>query len=297
MKRLQGQIPPMVTPFDRGGNICEASVATLVQFLNTKVQGLFVCGSYGCGPLMNVEERKSLVEMVSKHISPDLQFVVHVGTTNVRDSVELARHAQDHGVHRVASVVPFYFHHNQENIKRFFERLVGAVDIPVYFYNNPKLTGFSADIDFARELRDLGVAGIKDSSFDIVAFERFERELGSSGFDVVLGTEAMFLSAAVLGARAFIPGLGNAFPEVCNDLHEAAISGNLEEARRAQSRVNALRDIMYLAKSTVVAVYSFLKIRNVCEAYPREPFLPLGDTELAKMTSELKELGALEGRF
>lgn len=283
----------MVTPFDRDGNICEASVATLVEFLNTRVQGLFVCGSYGCGPLMNVEERQRLVEMVSKRISPDLQFVVHVGTTNTRDSIQLAKHAQDNGVHRVASVVPFYFHHNEDSIKRFFERLVGAVDIPVYFYSNPKLTGFSAEIDFVRELRDVGVAGIKDSSFDIVAFERLERALGSSGFDVVIGTEAMFLSAAVLGARAFIPGLGNAFPEVCSDLYEAALNGNVKEARKAQSRVNALRDIMHLAKSTVVAAYSFLKIRNVCEAYPREPLLPLCDAELARMTSELRKLGVL----
>lgn len=293
MKKLQGQIPPMVTPFDRDGNICESSLVQLVQFLNTRVQGLFVCGSYGGGPLMNVDERKSVVEIVSKYISPELEMVVHVGTTNTRDSIELTKHAQDYGASRVAAVAPYYFHHNADNIKRFFGHLAESVDIPVYFYNNPNFTGFTADVPFMREIRSLGIVGMKDSSFDIVAFERFQRELGQDGFDVVLGTEAMLLSAAALGAQAFIPGLGNAFPEICGELYDAAMSGDLERGRKAQAEVNRLRDIMYLAKSTVVAVYSFLNIRNVCEAYPREPFHPLTDKELSMLKAELERLGAL----
>jgi|LSQX01.2.fsa_nt_gb dihydrodipicolinate synthase/N-acetylneuraminate lyase len=293
MKKLRGQIPPMVTPFDRDGNICESSVAQLVQFLNARVQGLFVCGSYGGGPLMSVAERKSLVEIVSKNIASDVELVVHVGTTNTRDSVDLSKHAQAHGASRVAAVAPYYFQHSADNIKRFFERLVEAVDIPVYFYNNPKLTGFTAEVDFVRDLKNIGVVGMKDSSFDIVAFERFQRELGGDDFDIVLGTEAMLLSAAALGAQAFIPGLGNAFPEICGELFEAAMSGDLQRARKAQADVNKLRDIMYLAKSTVVAVYSFLKIRDVCEAFPREPFLPLEDEELALLETELHKLGVL----
>jgi dihydrodipicolinate synthase/N-acetylneuraminate lyase len=57
--------------------------------------------------------------------------------------------------------------------------------------------------------------------------------------------------------------------------------------------VNELRDIMYLAKSTVVAVYALLKIRGVCEAYPREPFIPLSDPEVAHMKAELVKAGFL----
>jgi len=291
MERLRGVIPPMVTPFREDGSIDESNLARLVQFLTDKVHGLFICGSYGNGPLMNLEEKRLVVDTVIKHARPQTQIIVHVGSTNVRDSVELARYAEGAGAHRVASVVPYYFHHTRDSIKLFFERLVRAVRIPVYVYNNPKFTGVSLDVPLVQELADLGVAGIKDSSFDIMVLANFVRRIQRPEFDVVLGTEAMFLYAAAIGVRAFIPGLGNAFPEICVDLYDAAIKREAERALELQWRVNALRDVMYLAKSTVVAVYALLKIRGICDAWPREPFIPLSDRETARLRDALIEAG------
>ncbi len=293
MEKLVGVIPPMVTPFQQDGRVDEVNLAKLVQFLTERVHGLFICGSYGNGPLMNVEEKKGVVDVVAKHIRPETQLIVHVGSTNVRDSVELARYAEGAGAHRVASVPPYYFHHTRDSIKLFYERVVRAVGIPVYVYNNPRFTGVALDLPLVQELADLGVAGIKDSSFDIMVLASFVRGIKQPEFDVVLGTEAMFLYAAAIGVKAFIPGLGNAFPEICVDLHRAAVNREADRALELQWKVNALRDVMYLAKSTVVAVYALLKIRGICEAYPREPFIPLSDGEVARMRTELLKTGVL----
>jgi len=294
MQKLIGVIPPMVTPFTRAGDVDEPNLAKLVEFLCQHVHGLFICGSYGNGPLMTVEEKKRVMDVVMRHRRPGVQVVVHVGTTNVRDSVALACYAEKVGADKVSSVVPYYFHHTPESIKLHFERLVRAVTIPVYAYNNPKFTGVAMDVPLVQELADLGVAGIKDSSFDIMVLASFVRKIKNPDFDVVLGTEAMFLYAATLGVRAFIPGLGNAFPEICVDLYDAATRFEIARAQTLQTRVNELRDIMYLAKSTVVAVYALLKIRGVCEAYPREPFIALGDRDVAEMGEQLRKAGFLQ---
>ena len=294
MQKLIGVVPPMVTPFTRAGDVDEPNLAKLVEFLCQHVHGLFICGSYGNGPLMTVEEKKRVMDVVMRHRRPGVQVVVHVGTTNVRDSVALACYAEKVGADKVSSVVPYYFHHTPESIKLHFERLVRAVTIPVYAYNNPKFTGVAMDVPLVQELADLGVAGIKDSSFDIMVLASFVRKIKNPDFDVVLGTEAMFLYAATLGVRAFIPGLGNAFPEICVDLYDAATKFEMARAQGLQTRVNELRDIMYLAKSTVVAVYALLKIRGVCEAYPREPFVALGDREVAEMREQLLKAGFLQ---
>jgi len=294
MERLNGVIPPMVTPFQRDGRVDERNLAKLVQFLTERVQGLFICGSYGNGPLMNVEEKKGVIDVVAKHVRKETQLIVHVGSTNVRDSVEVAKYAEGAGAHRVAAVPPYYFHHTHESIKLFFDRLVQAVRIPVYVYNNPKFTGVALDVPLVQELADLGVAGIKDSSFDIMVLANFVRGIKQPDFDVVLGTEAMFLYAAAIGVKAFIPGLGNAFPEICVDLHRAAMNREAERALALQWRVNELRDVMYLAKSTVVAVYALLQIRGVCEAFPREPFIPLPEREVAAMREMLVKRGFVQ---
>jgi len=294
MKKLIGVVPPMVTPFLRDGRVDEYNLTKLVHFLSEHVHGLFICGSYGNGPLMNVEEKKHVIDVVAKNIPASVQLVVHVGATNVRDAVQLAQYAEQAGAAKVSSVVPYYFHHTKESISLYFERLVKAVKIPVYAYNNPKFTGVAMDVPLVQELADLGVAGIKDSSFDIMVLANFVRKIKNPGFDVVLGTEAMFLYAATLGVRAFIPGLGNAFPEICVDLYDAATKFEIPRAQALQTRVNELRDIMYLAKSTVVAVYALLKIRGVCDAYPREPFVALGDREVAEMRDQLLKAGFLQ---
>ncbi len=293
MEKLRGVVPPMVTPFGRDGGVDEYNLTKLVQFLSAHVHGLFICGSYGNGPLMNVEEKKGVIDIVAKHIRSETQLIVHVGSTNVRDSVELAQYAEGAGAHRVAAVPPYYFHHTRESIKLFYDRLVQAVRVPVYIYNNPKFTGVALDLSLVQELANLGIAGIKDSSFDIMVLANFVRGIRQPDFDVVLGTEAMFLYAAAIGVKAFIPGLGNAFPEMCVDLFNAAVNRESDKALELQWRVNALRDVMYMAKSTVVAVYALLKIRGVCEAYPREPFIPLSDAEVERMKNELVKAGFL----
>jgi dihydrodipicolinate synthase/N-acetylneuraminate lyase len=294
MKKCKGVIIPIVTPFKQNGNINEASLERLVKFLSEKVHGLFVCGSYGNGPLMNVEERMKVSKIVSKNKKDSTQFIVHVGSTNVRDSVRLAKHAESVGAEKVSSVVPYYYHHNKDSIKLFFSRLINAVNIPVYVYNNPKFTGINISVEMLQELADLGISGVKDSSFDIMLLSDFIRKIKKKDFDVVLGTEAMFLPAFALGIHAFIPGLGNAFPEICVDLFNAAINHEMEKALKIQKKVNELRDIMYLTKSTTVAVYAMLKIRGVCNAFPREPFTMLSENEINLMKKELDKMGILE---
>lgn len=293
MEKAFGAIPPIVTPFKEDGSLDEGNLGKLVEFLCEHIHGLFVCGSYGNGPLMNVEERKRVAEIVAKHRRESTQFIVHVGTTNVRDSVELAKHAQGVGAHKVAAVGPYYYHHSRDNLRCFYERIVKAVTIPVYIYYNPKLSGYTIEVDFLDELAQLGISGIKDSSFDIMFHADCIRKIRKEDFDVVVGTEAMFLSASTLGTRAFIPGMGNAWPEICAELYEAVAENRMEEAREIQRRVNRVRDIMYLAKSTVVAVYAMLDLRGICTVYPREPFVPLPADEKAILRVELEKAGLL----
>ena len=59
--KMHGVIPPMITPFTKEGAVDEAQLRTLLRFLQDKVHGVFVCGSYGSGPLMSVAEKKRVI--------------------------------------------------------------------------------------------------------------------------------------------------------------------------------------------------------------------------------------------
>ncbi|MBC7189118.1 dihydrodipicolinate synthase family protein, partial [Candidatus Aerophobetes bacterium] len=252
----------------------------------------FVCGSYGSGPLMNVEERKKVLEITIEEVKGKIPVIAHVGTTNLRDSIILARHAQEVGADRIAAVPPYYYHHTEESVIYFFSQLVRSVDIPVYIYNNPKTVGYGVSSALVLKLAEVGVKGIKDSSFDILVLENFLRNLPED-FDVVPGTEAIWLPASSLGARAFIPGLGNAFPELCVQLFEAGVNGDLEKCRKLQKKVNSIRDIMPMAGSTIVAVYIMLELRKVVKTYPRAPLIFPNKEKRDKIKEKLEKMGVI----
>jgi dihydrodipicolinate synthase/N-acetylneuraminate lyase len=63
--------------------------------------------------------------------------------------------------------------------------------------------------------------------------------------------------------------------------------------RQTQFEVNKMRDIMYLAKSTQLAIYAMLEVRGILKSYPRAPFIPATDVEKQAIREELIKMGAL----
>jgi len=296
MFKLKGVVPPMITPFTKEGDVDIESLKRLVTFLKDRVNGLYICGSYGSGPLMSVEERKKAAEVIVEAAVGKIPIVVHTGTTNTRDTVELTKHAEKIGCDAAAAVGPYYFHHNEESLLEFYGSMLKAVSpgFPIYVYHNIKFSGYEISLGTMKKLKKMGIHGIKDATFDILTFANYMRELADEHFDVALGTEAMWLSARALGAEAFIPGLGNAFPEICQKMYQEGIHNNFKECRKTQFLVNELRDIMYLAKSTQLAIYAMLEIRGIIKAYPRSPFVPAKESEKEAIKERLEKLGVLE---
>jgi dihydrodipicolinate synthase/N-acetylneuraminate lyase len=294
MFKMKGVNPPMLTPFQENGEVDYEGLKTLVLFLRDKVDGVFITGSYGCGAMMSLEERKKVTEVTVKTADGKIPVTVMVGTTNNRETVELTKHAETAGANAVAAVGPYYFTHNEDSICYFYEDMVKSVkNIPVYVYNNPKFQGYPMGLNLLKKLKALGVNGIKDATFDILAHATYSRVLKDENFDIVLGTEAMWLSARALGTEAFIPGLANAFPEICQKMYQEGMAGDYEACRETQFKVNKLRDIMYLAKSTQLAIYAMLEVRGVLKSYPRAPFIPATDDEKKAIREGLIKMGVL----
>lgn len=292
--KMKGCIPPMITPFDQKGRVDEDALRTLVRFLDGKVHGIFICGSYGCGPMMSVSERKRVAE-ICKEEGKHLQVIAMTGTTNTADTIELTLHAKQLGLDAASAVAPYYFHHNMDDVAGFYRDILQAVgpDFPFYIYTNPKFSGYAVDMPTMKRLKQMGLAGVKAASFDIMEYANYMRELQDDSFDVVLGTEALWLPASVYGGKAFIPGLANAFPEICVQMFDESQRGDYEACRETQFKINELRQVMYLAKSTQLAIYAMLELRGVVKCYPKKPFTPAGPEEMAQMKLRLQKLGML----
>lgn len=294
MFRLKGVIPPMITPFKENGELDRDGLRRLVTYLDSRVDGLFICGSYGCGPLMSIEERKETAEIVRKYASADTQVVVHTGTTNSRETIELSQHARAIGCDAAAAVGPYYFQYTESDLIKYYSDIMDQLgDFPFYVYHNPKFQGYETSLNTFKVLKDRGLSGIKDATFDILKHAIYQRELADENFDIALGTEAMWVSAQVLGCEAYIPGIGNVFPDLCRKMYRQAVDGDRDGSVKTQFEVNRLRDIMYLARSTQLAIYAIADILDIVKASPRAPFVAATEQEKARIREALVEMGAI----
>ncbi len=272
--KIKGIIPPILTPFNEKDEVDIQRLEKFVEFLKPHVEGFYVCGSYGSGILMNVSERKKVFEAISNFAGDKFQLIVHVGTTNLKETVELAHHAESHGALAVAAVPPFYFQHDDDTLYEYFHSLMETVTIPVYIYDNPKATGNQISLDLLNRLAAEGLQGVKDSTFDIGKTYKVLRNVSQEDFDVVMGSESLLLPAFSMGVQACISGLANALPELMHKLYQAAMKKDLDASRDLQEKVLKMWDVLHIGPSNPTA-YAMLHIRGVDVGFPRKPLLPL----------------------
>lgn len=291
-RELTGVIPPVITCFDAEGNFDEAAQRRVISFLTPQVQGFYPVGTYGSGPLMTVEERKRVAEVIIDEVAGRVPVIVHVGAITTAQAVELARHAASIGADAVGAIPPYYYRYPQKDILDYFRALIKAVDIPVLAYNNPGLSGNPLAPEMIKTLANEGLAGMKDSSFDLITFCKFLEVVDNPGFIHIVGTEAIAAPAVQAGAKGIISGLANVWPERMAELWAALQSNDGRAAGAAQMRVLKARDILKLAP-TVVVCYEGLKMRGIDAGYPRRPYSPVDDATREKIRAAFAAEGMI----
>ena len=290
-----GIIPPMTTPFTKAGEPYEKGLRELVDFqVEGGSEGLFINGTYGSGPLMSVDQRKQVAEIVLDQAAGRIDVINHVGTTNTADSVALAQHSQEIGIEVVAAISPYYMGHKEPTVVNFFKTMVESVDIDVYVYNNPKCSGVQISPSFLRHLYEVGVAGVKDSGFGFIEFVDFVLEMADvPDFTIVVGTEGIALPAWMSGAKGCVSGLANCFPEIMRRLWDLFKAGKYEEAAAVQLDVNRARNYLHIPASTNAACYTMLLERGVDVGYPKAPVMFPEQDKADKMIAAYKSMGLL----
>lgn len=290
---FKGIIPPLMTPFTKEGDIYEKGLRELVEFTVPHVHGLYPVGTYGSGPLMSMVERKKTAEIIIDQVNKRIPVIIHVGTCDTKTTVELAKHAQAAGADAVGAIAPYYNPLTDESIFEHFRALVESVDIPTFVYNNPHISGNPIKPETLKALADVGLRGVKDSSFDLVNFYMYKMAVKDyADFNVIIGTEAIFLAAFESGATGAVVGVGNIYPELLNKMYTEYLNGDIESAKKTQFDVLKVRAITKYAP-TVPIMHAILKMRGIDSGHPRMPFLTISSDVENKVKAALKEMNLL----
>lgn len=293
MRRLQGIYPALITPFTHEGLVDESALVRLVEFHAQKgTDGLFVCGSLGSGPAMSVEERRRVAEVCAQAISGRMGLIVHVGALNPSEATALAAHAESIGADAVAAIPPYYYRVTWPVVRGFYDRLLDAIRLPVWAYNNPHLVHFEFTLDNVLEMAGRGVRGYKDSALSHYQFQQVLLNTRREEFTVFTAVPSMLFAALVAGADGFVGGPNNALPQFYNELYAAVRAGDWGRAVALERRAG---EVFRLCGGPLnVPMWQALLSEFGVEAgLTRMPILPITEETRAAARASAEKLRAI----
>lgn len=298
--KLSQIVVPIITPFDEAGRIYVLGMQKMLSFLHQKgIRSIWILGSYGSFPLMTNRDRKFAVEIALAEAKKlGMTTIVQIGSPSTEIALDLARHAESNGADALATVVPFYYvtaHFTEDNIVYYFESVLKSTSLPVFYYNNPKTTGYTPTIDFLKRLLEIGVAGIKDTTSDFNSISekiRLFNEMRPDGH-YLGGSSSVFLPATLMGAKGVVCGTAVALPEIVMEIADAIANADIEKAVALQHVIHQIRSIQgrYVGRS--LACYDLLNARGVDVGTCKSPSLLMTKTQSKDVLSKLKALGVL----
>jgi N-acetylneuraminate lyase len=162
----------------------------------------------------------------------------------VRESCELAAHAEENGADAFSATPPSYF--RPENLDVLVacvaEIAAAAPSLPFYYYHLPDITQVRFDMTaFLAKAAPIipNLRGIKFSALQIFEMQACV-EWENGRFDIVFGSDEMLLSGLVGGARGAVGSTYNFAAPLFRRVIAAFEQGDLATATAEQSRAASM---------------------------------------------------------
>lgn len=300
MEKIHGLIDAPFTPMHANGDInLEPIPAYAAMLAKNGLKGVFINGSSGEGYMLTTNERKSLAEAWLKAVPEDFKVIVHVGSCCLRESIDLAQHAEEYGAWGIGAMAPpFPKIGRVEELVKYCEAIAAAAPgLPFYFYHIPAFNGaFLPMIDFlkAADGRIPNFAGIKFTYESLYEYNQC-RLYGNGKFDMLHGQdETILASLAQGGAQGGIGGTTNYNGRELNGIIEAWNKGDLETAREKQNFSQEVINVICRYRGNIVGGKRIMKLIGLDLGPNRVPFRNLTDEEEASMRRELEAINFFE---
>ena len=253
MSKFQGVIVPMVTPFrrDEAQTINYDATEQLVEKLIAGgVSGIFTFGSNGEFHVCTPDEKIELSRFVIEKVAGRVPVYVGTGACSTHEAIEMSKRAEAIGASALSVINPYFLGISDDQLKRYFEMVAGAVKVPVMLYNIPKATGKNIPAEVVAEVAQIdNVCGVKDSSGNMDNLAAYIEATKGKGVDVLVGSDGSISKAYALGASGAVAGTANLITEVVVGLWKALEAGDAEEAARLQAEVEPIRNVLHLGST------------------------------------------------
>ncbi|MHA7844147.1 MAG: 4-hydroxy-tetrahydrodipicolinate synthase [Winogradskyella sp.] len=292
MTKFIGTGVALITPFHEDLSIDFEALERLVEHnINNGTEYLVISGTTGESVTVTADEKKELIQFISKVNNGRVPLVLGIGGNNTANVINEIKTTDLSAIDAILSVSPYYSKPTQEGIYQHFKAIAEVSPKPIILYNVPGRTASNmlteTTIRLAKDFDN--IIAVKEAGNNVHQYLELLRTKPED-FLVLSGDDDLALGVALAGGSGVISVIGQALPKEFSEMIRLGIAGKAKEAYKTHFDLMPITRLIF-SENNPAGVKAVLEALEISKSHVRLPLVEATGTLKKEIKNALKDLG------
>ena len=287
--KWEGVMPAITTQFDSEGSLSlKAFKNNLAHQIKAGVHGIILGGTLGEASTLTSSEKESLLKATLEQVEGKIPVIMNIAEQSTDQAVGSAKAAETSGASGLMLLPPMRYRATDIETVAYFSAVASSTSLPIMIYNNPVDYKIEVTLDMFEAIRKYeNITAVKESTRDITNITRMINRFGDR-YKILCGVDTIAMESILMGAKGWVAGLVDSFPEETVAIFTYCKAGEWEKARAVFRWFLPLLELD-ISPQLVQNIKLCEQATGLGTGYVRKPRLPLEGSELKRVELIIKE--------
>ncbi|MFG6687568.1 4-hydroxy-tetrahydrodipicolinate synthase [Mariniflexile sp. HNIBRBA6329] len=276
----------LVTPFKSDLTIDHDALTNIVNFnIENGVEYLVVCGTTGESVTITKQEKKDVIETISKANNGRVPMVLGIGGNNTAEVIDEIKSTNLSNIDAILSVSPYYSKPTQEGIYQHFKAISQASPVDVILYNVPGRTSRNIEVETTLRLANdfKNIVAVKEAGNNVSQYLELIKNKPDD-FLIISGDDDLALGIVLAGGAGVISVIGQGFPKEFSEMIRLGLKGDAKEAYKLHFRLMDVIGYIF-EENNPAGIKGVFEALGMCRDSVRLPLVPASNQLKEKIKS------------
>ena len=282
-------MPAITTQFDSEGSLSlKAFKNNLAHQIKAGVHGIILGGTLGEASTLTSSEKESLLKATLEQVEGKIPVIMNIAEQSTDQAIVSAKDAETNGASGLMLLPPMRYRATDIETVAYFSAVASSTSLPIMIYNNPVDYKIEVTLDMFEAIRKYeNITAVKESTRDITNITRMINRFGDR-YKILCGVDTIAMESILMGAKGWVAGLVDSFPEETVAIFTYCKAGEWEKARAVFRWFLPLLELD-ISPQLVQNIKLCEQATGLGTGYVRKPRLPLEGSELKRVELIIKE--------
>jgi len=287
--KWEGVMPAITTQFDSEGSLSlKAFKNNLAHQIKAGVHGVILGGTLGEASTLTSSEKESLLKATLEQVEGKIPVIMNIAEQSTDQAIVSAKDAETNGASGLMLLPPMRYRATDIETVAYFSAVASSTSLPIMIYNNPVDYKIEVTLDMFEAIKKYeNITAVKESTRDITNITRMINRFGDR-YKILCGVDTIAMESILMGAKGWVAGLVDSFPEETVAIFTYCKAGEWEKARAVFRWFLPLLELD-ISPQLVQNIKLCEQATGLGTGYVRKPRLPLEGSELKRVELIIKE--------